>query len=89
MEYWTGLKKKAFLPTKLPAIIQKAKQRHPNCAIAIYLAKLKTGLTDEEIADMLVNGKRTTAERQMKNARSGVETDLTLRYVGFANLTRK
>ena len=34
-----------------------------------------------------MNGKRNTAERLIKSARSTIETDFTPRYLGFANLT--
>ena len=73
--HWTGLQKETFLLllNNLTSL-KKTEQRHPECALAIYLAKLKTGLADQELADIFVNGKRSTAERLMNSARSAIET---------------
>lgn len=70
VEHWTGLNKENFsrLLNTLPSL-RYSEQRYTECALAVYLAKLKTGHTDQQLADIFTNDKRSTAERLIKSTK--------------------
>ena len=89
IEHWTGLNKENFLRllNNVPSLRQ-SKKRHAECALAIYLAKLKTGNTDQELPDVFMNGKRSTAERLINNARKAIALEFTPQHLGFSHCSR-
>ena len=87
---FTGLSKLQFAQVlQETPTLTRLEKRHPETALAIYLCKLSKGYSNEEIANMFVNGHRSTAERLMSKAREALTKDFVPRHLGFQHTTRE
>lgn len=63
-------------------------ENHPDTALALLLAKLRTGKTDEKL-DSLFNVSRSSAEQVMSKVRSSLLTDFLPSNLRFQRLSRE
>jgi len=80
---WTGLNKEQFneLMEETPSL---SKCKQANTTLAMYLAKLRTGETDERLAS-LFNTSQTTANRLISTARKALLETFVKANIGFPN----
>jgi hypothetical protein len=84
---WTGLSIGQFsdLYSSVPSL--KKEKRHSKTALGIWLAKSRTGESDERIST-LVNLSRPTTEHLMEKARHFLADEWVPRHLGIPRITR-
>lgn len=85
--FWVGYNYEQFnvILHQTPSISEQSNR--PRTVLGIYLAKLRTGETNERLATLFGMSRRTL-ERKLKIARECMEADFVNRYLGFNHLTR-
>jgi len=83
---WTGLSKEQFLELS-GELNSLSTEPHLHAAVGLYLAKLRTGESDERLAS-LFHIARSTAERLMQKARQSFVVDFVPRHLGFSHVSR-